>query len=39
MKYLEAISWPRHGMESKLEKVIRICRGTGIDRAGTMAVE
>ena len=33
MGYSEAISWLRHGMESKLEKVICICSGT--DRTGT----
>ena len=32
MWYFEAISWLRHGMESKLEKVIRLCRGK--DRHG-----
>jgi len=30
--YSEAISWLQHKMEFKLEKVIRICRGT--DRTG-----
>ena len=33
MRHSEAISWLRHELESKLEKVIHICRG--IERTST----